>query len=44
MIVREVRVEDRTREVVPKLIKINGLVEKIKRLKGLQERLQEVKA
>ena len=43
MIVSEVRVEDRTKEVVPKLVKINALVEKIKRLKVLQERLQDIK-
>ena len=35
--------EDRTAEVVPKLLKINALADRIKRLKALQERIQECK-
>ena len=43
VIVKQVRVEDRTAEVVPKLLKINALADRIKRLKALQERIQECK-
>ena len=40
---KQVKIEDKTTEVVPKLLKINELADRIKRLKALNERIQECK-
>ena len=44
MVVKSVRIEDKTAEVVPKLIRVNGIVDKIKRLREMQARIRESRA
>jgi hypothetical protein len=38
-VVKSVKVEDKSQEVVPKLLKINAIADKIKRLRELQSRI-----
>ena len=44
MVVKSVKIEDKTAEVVPKLLKVNAIVDKIKRLREMQARIRESKA
>ena len=43
VVVHSVKIEDRSAEVVPKLLKINAIADRIKRLRDLQERLRDCK-
>ena len=41
--VKSIRVEDKSAEVIPKLLKVNQIADRIKRLKDLQIKIQECK-
>ena len=43
MLIKSIRVEDKSSEVIPKLIKVNQIADRIKHLKELQARIQECK-
>ena len=41
--IKSIRVEDKSSEVIPKLIKVNQIADRIKHLRELQARIQECK-